>query len=48
MQMRIYKDGKQRGPYSEAEVARFIHNGAYNKHDLGFTLVELVVVISVS
>jgi len=37
MQIRIYKDGEQRGPYTEAEVARFIKNGAYDKHDLGFT-----------
>jgi len=37
MQIRIYKDGEQRGPYTEQEVARFIKNGAYDKHDLGFT-----------
>ena len=37
MQIRIFKDGEQRGPYSEAEVLRFVQNGAYDKNDLGWT-----------
>jgi DNA-binding phage protein len=36
MQIRIFKDGQQRGPYSSDEVCRFIDNGTYNLNDLGW------------
>ena len=37
MQIRIHKDGEQRGPYSSEEVVRLIKDGIFHTADLGWS-----------